>query len=36
MLCDDSVVYLGMLRCGYHVVTEGLAEKFPGRVLDSR
>jgi pyruvate/2-oxoglutarate/acetoin dehydrogenase E1 component len=36
MLCDDSVVYLGedVKHGGYHVVTEGLAEKFPGR-LDS-
>jgi pyruvate/2-oxoglutarate/acetoin dehydrogenase E1 component/TPP-dependent pyruvate/acetoin dehydrogenase alpha subunit len=33
---DDSVVYLGedVKHGGYYVVTEGLAEKFPGRVLD--
>ena len=33
---DPSVVYLGedVIHGGYYLVTEGLADKFPGRVLD--
>lgn len=33
---DESVVYLGedVIHGGYYVVTDGLAEQFPGRVLD--
>jgi 2-oxoisovalerate dehydrogenase E1 component len=33
---DNRVIYLGedVAHGGYYVVTEGLAEKFPGRVLD--
>jgi 2-oxoisovalerate dehydrogenase E1 component len=33
---DPSVVYLGedVIHGGYYLVTEGLAKKFPGRVMD--
>jgi 2-oxoisovalerate dehydrogenase E1 component len=33
---DDSVVYLGedVKHGGYYLATEGLADKFPGRILD--
>ena len=36
MAADDTVVYIGedVRHGGYYVVTEGLVDKFPGRVLD--